>query len=222
VIDTAEMYGSGAAEELVGKVVRRFSRDEVFVVTKLMPQHFIDSFEAVRAARASLRRLGLDYADLILIHWPYYYVPISRQVKALEAIASEGLTRYIGVSNFTREELEEAIYATSKYDIVINQVKYSVLDKRVEDDLLKYCIENRVTIQAYTPIERGRVNDIEVIKRVAGKYGKTPVQVALNYLISRPYVTAIPKSERKERIEEFKGALGWRLEPHDIEVLEKL
>lgn len=216
------MYGSGAAEELVGRVVRNFGRDEVFITTKLMPQHFIDSFEAVKAARASLRRLGLDYADLILIHWPHDYVPISRQIRALEAIANEGLTRYIGVSNFTKEELEEAIYATSKYDIVVNQVKYSVLDKRVEDDLLKYCIENKVTIQAYTPIEKGRVNDVEVIKRIAGKYGKTPVQVALNYLISRPYVTAIPKSERKERIKEFRGALGWRLELRDIEVLEKL
>jgi len=216
------MYGSGAAEELVGRVVRNFGRDEVFITTKLMPQHFIDSFEAVKVARASLRRLGLDYADLILIHWPHDYVPISRQIRALEAIANEGLTRYIGVSNFTKEELEEAIYATSKYDIVVNQVKYSVLDKRVEDDLLKYCIENKVTIQAYTPIEKGRVNDVEVIKRIAGKYGKTPVQVALNYLISRPYVTAIPKSERKERIKEFRGALGWRLELRDIEVLEKL
>ena len=216
------MYGSGAAEELVGRVVRNFGRDEVFITTKLMPQHFIDSFEAVKAARASLRRLGLDYADLILIHWPHDYVPISRQIRALEAIANEGLTRYIGVSNFTKEELEEAIYATSKYDIVVNQVKYSVLDKRVEDDLLKYCIENKVTIQAYTPIEKGRVNDVEVIKRIAGKYGKTPVQVALNYLISRPYVTAIPKSERKERIKEFRGALRWRLELRDIEVLEKL
>ncbi len=216
------MYGGGAAEELVGRVIRRFNRDEVFITTKLMPQHFVDSFEAVKAARASLRRLRLDCVDLVLIHWPHDYVPISRQVRALEAIANEGLTRYIGVSNFTREELEEALYATSKHDIVVNQVKYSVLDKRVENDLLKYCIENEVTVQAYTPIERGRINDVEVIKRIAGKYGKTPVQVALNYLITRPYVTAIPKSERKERIKEFKGALGWRFEPRDIEVLEKL
>ncbi len=149
-------------------------------------------------------------------------MPISRQVRALEAVADQGLTRYIGVSNFTREELEEAINSTSKYDIVVNQVKYSMLDKEVEADLLKYCIESRVTIQACTPIEKGRVNDVKVIRELARKYGRTPVQVALNYLISRPYVAAIPKSERKERIEEFKGALGWRLDPQDINVLEKL
>lgn len=151
VIDTAEMYGSGRAEELVGRVVRRVGRDEVFITTKLMPHHFTDSFEAIKAAKASLKRLGVDCADLILIHWTHSYVPISRQVRALEAVTDQGLTRYIGVSNFTREGLEEAIYTTSKYDIVVNQVKYSVLDKEVEADLLKYCIESGVTIQAYTP-----------------------------------------------------------------------
>ena len=187
-----------------------------------MPHHFIDSFEAIKAAKVSLKRLGVDCADLILIHWPHSYVPISRQVRALEAVADRGLTRYIGVSNFTTKELEEAINSTSKYDIVVNQVKYSVLDKVVEADLLKYCIESGVTIQAYTPIEKGRVNDVRVIRELARKYGRTPVQVALNYLISRPYVTAIPKTERKERIEEFKGVLGWRLDPRDIDMLEKL
>jgi len=222
MIDTAEMYGSGRAEELIGEVIKAVGRDNVFVTTKLYPHRFTDRYTAIKAARASLRRLGIDCVDLILIHWPNPNVPISKQVRALEAIADEGLSRYVGVSNFSSDELIEAIESTSKYDIVVNQVKYSVLDKRIEDDLLPTCIRYRVTIQAYTPIERGRVCDINLIKEIGRRYGKTPVQVALNYLISRPYVTAIPKSERTERIEEFRGALGWRLEPKDIELLEKL
>ncbi len=222
MIDTAEMYGSGRAEELVGEVIKEVGRDNVFVTTKLYPHRFIDKYTAIKAAKASLRRLGIDCVDLILIHWPNPNVPINKQIKALEAIANEGLSRYVGVSNFSTKELLEAIESTSKYDIVVNQVKYSVLDKRVEDDLLRECIEYRVTIQAYTPIERGRVCDVELLKKLGRKYGRTPVQVALNYLISRPYVTAIPKSERVERIEEFRGALGWRLEPKDVELLEKL
>ncbi len=222
VIDTAEMYDSGHAEELVGRVIRRVGKDNVFVITKLLPDRFIDSSRAVKAARASLRRLGIDCVDLILIHWPCEYVSISRQVKVLESLADMGLCRYIGVSNFDAHELREGFEATSKYDIVLNQVKYSVLDKGIEDDLLPLAIELGVTIQAYTPIERGAVVHVPKIIEVARKYGKTPVQVSLNYLISRPQVVAIPKSERKERIEEFRGALGWRLDPKDIEELEKL
>ncbi len=100
MLDTAEMYGSGKAEMLVGEVVKEVGRDNVFITTKLLPHHFSDKFEAIKAAKQSLRRLNISEADLILIHWPHIPTPIEKQVKALEAIASEGLTRYIGVSNF--------------------------------------------------------------------------------------------------------------------------
>ncbi len=222
VIDTAEMYHDGLAERLVGRVVRKVGRDRVFIITKLLPHRFRSPEKAIKAAEESIRRLGVEYVDLILIHWPDPLTPIERQVKALEAIAMRGLTRYIGVSNFDRQELEIAIHSTSKYEIVLDQVKYSVLDKNVEYELLPYAIRVGITVQAYTPIERGRVNYMQKIIEIAYKYGKTPVQIALNYLISRPRVIAIPKSERRERIEEFRGALGWRLNPEDIEELEKI
>jgi diketogulonate reductase-like aldo/keto reductase len=221
LIDTAEMYDGGKAEELVGKVVKEFKGD-FFITTKLLPERFVDRSEAIKAARASLRRLGLSTIDLILIHWPNRRVSIERQVRVLEALADEGLCRYIGVSNFTLTELRGAIEATSKYDIVVNQVKYSVYDRSVERDLLPYAIREGITIQAYSPLERGLVvNDKELLK-IGSKYGRTAVQVSLNFLISRPYVVAIPKTEKVERVDEFRGALGWRLSKEDIELIEKL
>ena len=222
MIDTAEMYGSGRAEVLVGRVARSVGRDRVFITTKLLPHHFSDEARALSAAKSSLKRLGVMYADLVLIHWPNAVIPIHRQVRALEAIAREGLARYVGVSNFEEGELEEALMSTARYDIVVNQVKYSPLDRRVERGLLQLCIKEGVTVQAYTPLERCAVKDSPVLKRIGAKYGKTPIQVALNYLISRPYVAAIPKTERAERVEEFRGALGWRLSSDDIEVIEEM
>ncbi len=220
LIDTAEMYGWGRAEELVGHVVKRVGRDNVFVTTKLLPDHFTDRASALRAMRESLRRLGVSEVDLVLIHWPNRAVSIRDQIRVLEALAEEGLARYIGVSNFNRDELEEALYSTHKYEIVADQVKYSVLDRWVEDSLLPFAIDNNVLIQAYTPLEKGRVARDHRLREIGRKYNKTPVQVALNYLISRPRVVAIPKTEDREHLYEIKGSLGWRLEPRDVEVIE--
>jgi diketogulonate reductase-like aldo/keto reductase len=219
LIDTAEMYGT---EEIVGDVVKEVGRENIFITTKLLPEHFRDPYEAVNAAKLSLKRLNVNYVDLILIHWPDVSVPIGKQVRSLEKIVEEGLSRYMGVSNFDLNELERAIISTRKSEIVVNQVKYSVLDRRIEGDLLPYCIDRGITIQAYTPIERGRVVRAPLIKEIARRNGKTEVQVSLNYLISRPRVTAIPKTERIERVEEFRGAMGWRLSLEEISLLERL
>ncbi|MEM0192710.1 MAG: aldo/keto reductase [Candidatus Korarchaeum sp.] len=212
-IDTAEMYST---EGLVGEVVRSFGRENCFITTKLLPKHFISGEEVIRAAERSLRRLGLRYADLILIHWPNDRVSVGEQVRHLEGVAERGLCRYIGVSNFGARELEEAIASTSKHEVVVNQVKYSVLDRSIERDLLPLCIERGVTIQAYTPLEGGRVSEVPTLREIGERYGRTAVQVALNFLISRPRVTAITKSERVSRVEEFKGAMGWRLSEEDL------
>ncbi|MEM2369878.1 MAG: aldo/keto reductase [Candidatus Bathyarchaeia archaeon] len=222
LIDTAEMYDSGRAEELIGEVVKDVGRSSIFIVTKLYPHRFRSPEESIKAMRASLKRLNITYADLVLIHWPDVSTPIECQVRSLEALANNGLTRYIGESNFAAEQLRRAITPTTKHDIVVNQVKYSVIDRSVEGSLLAFCVENKVTLMAYTPLERGRVTHIEQLNEQAVKYNKTPIQIALNFLIARPHVVAIPKTERRERVEEFKGALGWRLSNQDIRLLEKL
>ncbi|MEM1515670.1 MAG: aldo/keto reductase [Candidatus Bathyarchaeia archaeon] len=222
LVDTAEMYASGGAEKLIGEVLREVGRSRLFVVTKLYPYRFRSPEESIRALKTSLKRLGTSYVDLVLIHWPDTFTPIEQQIRSLETLADNGLSRYIGVSNFTAEQLKKALISTAKHDIVVNQVKYSVIDRCVEKDLLPFCIKSKVTIMAYTPLERGRVINIRRLNETALKYGKTPIQVALNFIISRPNVVAMPKTERKERIEEFKGALGWRLSDKDINLLEEL
>ncbi len=211
-VDTAEMYGSGRAEEFVGALLKEVGRDRVFVTTKLYPHRFRSRESALKAARASLGRLGVNTVDLILIHWPDDATPVEVQVRNLEAIAEAGLARYIGVSNFSKKLLEKALSAVRKHEVVVDQVKYSILDRSIEyEGLLDYAVRNGVTIQAYSPLERGGVVSSDMVKRVAEEVGKTPVQVALNYLISHPRVVAIPKTESSVRVREIVGAMGWRL-----------
>lgn len=222
LIDTAEMYDAGRAEEFVGTVIKHVGRDAVFIATKLLPRWLEDRELVLKAAEASLRRLGIAYVDLMLIHWPHQRLPIREQVRNFEVVAERGLARYIGVSNFDAPQLREAMESMSKHEIVVNQVHYSIASRHyVEKELLPYCIQHNVVIQAYTPIERGSVVDNQVIRKVAEKLNKTPVQVALNYLISHPNVVAIPKAEKLEHVKEILGSMGWRLEPVDLEYIRK-
>ncbi len=222
MVDTAEMYGDGSAEVTVGEAVRRVGRDNIFITTKIMPDRFRDEHLVFKAVEASLRRMGIKEADLILVHWPVEDIPVSRMMRIMEKVADKGYTRYIGVSNFNVNHLEEALNTLSKYDVVVNQVRYSVYDKSIEPELLPYMVRNGITVQAYTPLERGRVVNDDRLVEIGKKYGKSGVQVALNYLISHRYVTAIPKTERVDRVVEYKGALGWRLSEDDLLRLKKL
>ncbi len=219
--DTAEMYGNGAAEEFLGRFIKEVGRENVFITTKIMPHNMVSRERAERSARNSLKRLGISTVDLILLHWSEPHLSLEKQIKNLEYLADKGYTRYIGVSNLNVSEMELAINTLSKHDIVANQVRYSVYDRRVEKNLLPYCIKNRITIQAYTPIERGEVVGDRILKEIGEKYGKTEVQVALNYLISQELVIPIPKTEKKERIEEFIGSMGWRLSQEDIKLIRE-
>lgn len=222
LIDTAEMYDGGRAEELVGRVVKEVGRDHVFITTKMLPNRLDDKEKIMKAAEESLRRLGVSYVDLFLIHWPNERLSIQQQVQNFEVLAERGLTRYIGVSNFDVAQLRIALQSTRKHEIVVNQVHYSVLSRHyVEKELLPFCIENKVAIQAYTPLERGSVATNPVVNFIARKYNKTPIQVALNYLISHKNVTAIPKSERVEHVKEILGSMGWRLALEDLEYIKK-
>ena len=221
-VDTAEMYGNGEAERFVGRVIGEVGRDNVFLTTKMLPSHLASKDEVLRAARSSLKRLNVDYVDLFLIHWPNDAIPIEVQVRNFEVVYLKGYARYIGVSNFSVEELDMALSSTRKADIVANQVHYSVLNKRVEMDLLPYCVKRGVTVQAYSPLERGRVRYNHLLERVGTRYGKSPVQVALNYLISHPRVVAIVKTEDLDHLIEILGSLGWRLKPDDVKLLREL
>lgn len=223
-IDTAEVYGGGHAEELVGEAVKEFDREEVFIATKVWHSN-LRYDDVFRAIEGSLRRLKLAYVDLYQIHWPNPGIPLRETMKAMEKLVMEGKTRFIGVSNFYVRELEEAMSYLSHTEIVSNQVLYNVIDRGIEEDILPFCRENGITVIAYRPLAKGLVLKEPfrtVLERVGRKYGKTPVQVALAWVIRHENVVAIPKTIRREHLEEILGAVGWRMTSEDYEEISRI
>lgn len=220
-IDTAEKYAEGHAEELVGRAMIGLPRADFFITTKVSPAH-LNYDHMILACRQSLERLHTNYVDLYLIHWPNPDIPLHESIEALDFLLEEGLTRYIGVSNFSVELLQEA-QSYTKNKIIANQVEYSLFHKEPEENgLLKYCQDNNVILTAYSPIGQGQVglDKDKKLKELAAKYNKTPVQIALNYLISQQNVITIPKSSNKEHLKEIAGSLGWTLNPEDMNSLK--
>jgi len=223
LIDTAEVYGWGRVEEIVGRAVEPYDREEYFIVTKVWLTN-LKRRDVLRSAAKSLKRLKTGYIDLYLIHWPNPSVRLAETLRAMEELVSEGLVRFIGVSNFDLSLLEEAVSTVKSSEIVANQVKYSLLDREVENGLLQYCQKEGITLMAYSPLERGLLarSPPERLRAVAERVGRTPAQVALNWLISKPRVVAIPKASRLEHVEENYGAVGWRLSEEDAKSLDAL
>jgi diketogulonate reductase-like aldo/keto reductase len=218
-IDTAEIYGT---EEIVGRVIEG-KRDQVFLATKVSPEHF-DYQAVITAANNSLKRLGTDYIDLYQLHWPNPDIPIGETMAAMDKLVSAGKVRFIGVSNFSLAQFKEAQSVTEN-KIVSNQVRYNLVDRRIERELLPYCQKHNVTVIAYSPLAHGMSNlktklGGHVLEEVARDAGKTEAQVALNWCISRDKVIAIPKSNSSQRTTENCNASGWRLTPYQIDLLE--
>ena len=225
LIDTAEMYRT---EELVGQAISG-KRDKVFLASKVLGSH-LRYDQVMKAAEASLRRLAVDCIDLYQIHWPNSRVPITETMRAMEELVDQKMVRYIGVSNFSTSELQQAQAAMTNHPIVSNQVLYSLKARHIERDLLPYCQEKHVTVIAYTPLADGllatrprirRGRSFEALEGVAAQVNKTPAQVALNWCTSRPNVIAIPKSNSLSRTEENCGASGWRLSRQQVQVLDQ-
>lgn len=219
-IDTAEIYGT---EEIVGKAVRGI-REQVFLATKVAPRHFRRG-DLIAAAEGSLRRLNTDYIDLYQLHWPNSKVAVEESIGALEHLVDSGKIRFIGVSNFSQTELRAAQAATTRHKIVANQVRYSLIDRSVERDLLGYCEQNKITVIAYSPLGTSlrqiRTCDPRgVLAEVAVRAHKTEAQVALNWLVAKNNVVAIPQSSQAAHVVDNCGASGWRLPSSEYERLE--
>ncbi|MEM4497732.1 MAG: aldo/keto reductase [Nitrososphaerota archaeon] len=227
-IDTAEIYGGGHSEELVGEAIKKFRRDEVFIASKVWHTN-LRYDDVLRACERSLKRLQTSHIDLYYIHWPNPLIPLSETMRALERLHDEGRIRYIGVSNFSASLIEEARSYLSHADIVANQVEYSLYERSIERDLIPYCYEKGITVVAYSPLGQGKLyrelsssrpsKRVRVLREIAERYSKTPIQVALNWVIWREHVITIPKSIRKEHLEENAGAAGWRLDEMDYKFL---
>jgi diketogulonate reductase-like aldo/keto reductase len=215
-IDTAEYYGAGHCEELVGAAIEPYERGDLFVTTKVWRNHLMHD-DLIASMKGSLRRLGLEYVDLYLVHWPNPEVPLGETMGALEHCAHEGFTRFIGVSNFPSALLAEAQSHLREHRFVADQVEYSLEEQEPASGLLPFCRRNGVTLIAYTPLAKGRLArpGNAVLDELAEKYGRTRAQVSLNWLIGQEGVVAIPKASDPLHLEENLGALGWRLSEGD-------
>ena len=220
-IDTAEMYGRGHAEELVGQVIGDFKREELFIASKVwkITMYYKNT---LRALESSLMRLGTDYLDLYLIHRPNREIPLDETFRALNQLVEQGKVKYLGVSNFNLEQLKRA-QALADTPLVTNQVPYN-LHKRtyVDNGVLEYCQENNILLTAYSPIDRGYLLEDPTVKEIAEKYAATPSQVALNWLIRQPKVIALPMSTKREHLQENLGALKMELSEEDIKKLDQI
>lgn len=221
-IDTAEMYGDGHAEELVGEAIAA-RRDHVFLTSKVLPSNA--SYEGtIKACKKSLRRLKTDWLDLYLLHWPSKY-SISETMHAMEKLVSEGLIRYIGVSNFDLEELKEAEKVLKNEQIACNQVLYHLGDRGIERRLLPYCKEREIAVVGYAPFGHGSFPSCQshggkVLAKIAKLYNRTPRQVAINFLTRHPCLFTIPKTINPDRVKENSGGVGWKLTDEDIMVID--
>ena len=216
LIDTAEMYAAGHSEEIVGEAIKTVPREQLFIVTKVAPMnlHYEDVF---KAAEMSLKRLRTDWIDLYLVHHPNPQVPLKETMEAMEKLVERNLVRYIGVSNFDVDQMEEARSCLSGNEIVVNQVEYNVLHRSAERDVIPYCLQHRMTVMAHRPLARGVLSSNKFLQEIGEKYEKSAAQVALNWLINREGVIAIPKAVNTDHLEQNAGAAGWILSGGDTE-----
>lgn len=218
LIDTAEMYGSGNTETLVGKAI---DDREVMIATKVS-QSNLRYDDVMKAAERSITRLGVDAIDLYQIHWPNDNIPLKETMRAMEKLVEDGRVRNIGVSNFDVQLMEDARSYLSRQDIVTNQVSFSLLDRRPECDVMDYCRKANIGILAYEPLARQKVfrGGLGVaLAEVGGRHGKTQAQVALNWIICKGSVP-IPKSTDVKHLAENLGAADWRMTANDMGLLE--
>ncbi len=216
LIDTAEIYGT---EDFVGELIKKVGREKIFVVTKIWPDKLHSQEEVQRAAEESLKRLGIRYADLILIHWPNREMSIRDQVKNFEIVCKKGFSRYIGVSNFNSRDLTEAIESTD-CEIHADEIKFSVIDRKSYQDVKGIISNKKITTLAYTPIEKGNLNQSSILKDIGQKYGLSPIQVSLNYLMNKDNNIPIPKAEELNHIKEILDSTRCCLSQESIKILD--
>lgn len=214
--DTAEMYRN---EDIVGEAVAGsgLDREEFFLTTKAWSDNLTHA-EIKRACEQSLDRLGTDYVDLYLIHRPGS-APLQETFAGMQELVAEGKTRFIGVSNFSVEQLERSI-SISDEPIFTNQVEYHPYRRR--DALLSFCEQQGVILTAYSPVARGRVLGDKILQDIGDRYGKTPAQVALRWLVQQDYVIAIPKAESAEHQRENLDVFDFVLSEEEMRRIDRL
>lgn len=218
LIDTAEMYGDGASEELVGEAIAG-RRDEVFLVSKVLPSNASRN-GTIAACERSLRRLGTDRLDLYLLHWRGR-TPFAETIEAFEKLQRDGKIRRWGVSNMDVRDMKELLRAPGGDAVATNQVLYNLTRRGIEFDLLPQAQQRGLPLMAYSPIEQGRLSHYPEVQDVAERHGVTPAQVALAWVLRQQGVIAIPKASRVEHVQQNRAALDLKLTEQDLAELDE-
>ncbi len=252
LVDTAEAYGNGRSEQVLGRALSALGREKFLVATKVFGAH-LRYDELQRAAAASMRRLGVSEIDLYQVHWPdpWQQIPLKETMKALEKLYLEGKIRAIGVSNFAVRDMEEARSYLSRTDIVSNQLRYNLLQREIEEEVLPYCRREDITVLAWSPIAQGALSGkytsksmpsgdvrienvlftaqnmlqvekiVAVLSKIANSHMCTVPQVALNWLASNPIVIPIPGAKTAAQARENATSLDFQLSNQELNEIEQ-
>ncbi|MEX0807496.1 MAG: aldo/keto reductase [Dongiaceae bacterium] len=218
LIDTAEMYGEGGAEEVVGEAIDG-RRDQIFIVSKVYP-HNAGREAMKKSCENSLKRLRTDRLDVYLLHWRGG-VPLKETVEGFEALRTAGKIRSWGVSNLGVEDMEEIATISDGNNCVANQVLYNLEERGLEFDLLPLCRKRAMPLMAYSPLFQGDLKGKKALADVAKRQGKSPAQIALAWLLRHPDVVVIPKTSKKERVDENLAAIDSKLSADDLATLDR-
>lgn len=252
-LDTAEAYGKGNSERVLGKALKKYGRENFFVATKVAGAH-LRYDELQRAASASIKRLGVDYIDLYQIHWPdpWEQIPMSQTFRAMKKLHEEGKIRAVGVSNFAVRDMEEAQGILGDLPIVSNQVRYNLLQRNIEEEVVPFCKKNNISIIAWSPLAQGVLTGkynpehipngdvregnelfapknlekakeiLSMLKSLGETYSKTPAQIALNWLASKKDVIPIPGAKNSKQAMENADSVSFKLTGRETSEMESL
>ncbi len=218
LIDTAEMYGSGTAEEIVGRAIAGH-RDRLFIVSKVLPYN-ASRRGVVEACERSLKRLQTDRIDLYLLHWRGS-VPLAETLAGFAQLQRDGKIRHHGVSNFSTEDMQEWVGLEGGEGVAANQILYNLSRRGPQWELIPWCRERQVAIMAYTPLEQGRILGNRALAEIAARHGATPAQVALAWLLSQDGMIVIPKATKLEHVRDNRGAADLALDADDLAALDR-
>jgi len=219
LIDTAELYGNGASEQLVAEAIDG-RRDKVFLVTKILPGNAVSRKKIVASCESSLKRLRVDHIDLYLLHWRQSE-DLAVVVEAFVGLNAVGKIRHWGVSNFDVGDLQELEQLPGGADAASNQVLYNLARRGIEYDLLPEAHTRGLHVMAYTPIEQGKILNDATLRQVASRHNATPAQIALAWVIRQEGMTAIPRASSPEHVRENARALDIQLTARDLEELDR-
>ena len=218
LIDTAEMYGNGVAEEIVARATAGL-RERLFIVSKVLPYNASQK-GVIEACERSLKRLKTDRIDLYLMHWRGS-VPLDETIAGFARLQKDGKVRHHGVSNFNTEDMKEWVALSGGESVAANQILYNLGRRGPEFELIPWCRERAVAIMAYTPLEQGRMLTNRALTEVASRHGASAAQVALAWLLRQDGMIVIPKATQPEHVRDNRGAVDLALDEADLALLDR-